>query len=216
MFTGLVEAVGTVRGVSIQGDVTELTVSSPFTGELKRGDSVAVSGVCTTVTCKTGDSFTVQLTHETMSVSRFASLKRGDRVNLERALAVTGRLDGHIVSGHVDGTAVLSSIERDRTTAVMRFCADEDVMRYIVRKGSVCVDGISLTVADEDDGSFAIAVIPETLRVTTLGDLETGDVVNIETDILGRYVEKMFSREKIAGKRKSGLDEARLREMGWF
>ncbi|WP_315506704.1 riboflavin synthase [Pyramidobacter piscolens] len=217
MFTGLVEAVGTIVAVSRRGDVTVFRVGAPFAGELKRGESVAVSGVCTTVTERDGASFAVELTGETMNASRFSFVTTGERVNLERALPADGRLDGHFVAGHVDGTALVMSLRRGRHAADLWLNLPQDLARYVVRKGSLCVDGVSLTVAAVEGNACSVAVIPETLARTTLGTLAAGKKVNVETDLIARYVEKLMGLEapRDASKTPPELTAERLAQMGW-
>lgn len=217
MFTGLVEAVGTIVAVSRRGDVTVFRVGAPFAGELKRGESVAVSGVCTTVTERDGASFAVELTGETMNASRFSFVTTGERVNLERALPADGRLDGHFVAGHVDGTALVMSLRRGRHAAELWLNLPQDLARYVVRKGSLCVDGVSLTVAAVEGNACSVAVIPETLARTTLGTLAAGKKVNVETDLIARYVEKLMGLEapRDASKTPPELTAERLARMGW-
>ena len=215
--TGLVEAVGTIVAVSRRGDVTVFRVGAPFAGELKRGESVAVSGVCTTVTERDGASFDVELTGETMNASRFSFVSTGERVNLERALPADGRLDGHFVAGHVDGTALVMSLRRGRHAADLWLNLPQDLARYVVRKGSLCVDGVSLTVAAVEGNACSVAVIPETLARTTLGTLAAGKKVNVETDLIARYVEKLMGLEapRDASKTPPELTAERLARMGW-
>ena len=217
MFTGLVEAVGTIVAVSRRGDVTVFRVGAPFAGELKRGESVAVSGVCTTVTERDGASFAVELTGETMNASRFSFVTTGERVNLERALPADGRLDGHFVAGHVDGTALVMSLRRGRHAADLWLNLPQDLARYVVRKGSLCVDGVSLTVAAVEGNACSVAVIPETLARTTLGTLAAGKKVTVETDLIARYVEKLMGLEapRDASKTPPELTAERLARMGW-
>ena len=217
MFTGLVEAVGTIVAVSRRGDVTVFRVGAPFAGELKRGESVAVGGVCTTVTERDGASFAVELTGETMNASRFSFVTTGERVNLERALPADGRLDGHFVAGHVDGTALVMSLRRGRHAADLWLNLPQDLARYVVRKGSLCVDGVSLTVAAVEGNACSVAVIPETLARTTLGTLAAGKKVNVETDLIARYVEKLMGLEapRDASKTPPELTAERLARMGW-
>ncbi|MDY3868563.1 MAG: riboflavin synthase [Pyramidobacter sp.] len=215
MFTGLVEAVGTINRMTSKDDVRVFQISAPFSSELNRGDSVAVSGVCSTVTDFSSSWFCVEMTEETLSVSRFGSVVPGERVNLERALRVTDRLDGHIAAGHVDGVGKVLSLERGRNAAVLRIEVPRHISRYIVRKGSVCVDGVSLTVASESGNAFSVAVIPETLARTTLGGLTAGMSVNLESDILARYAEKLMGLSAPAEAKSGGLTQERLAEMGW-
>lgn len=217
MFTGLVEALGTVTRVARGGDVTEIRVACPFAAGLNLGDSVCVSGVCVTVAGRDGASFRAQLTEETMRVSRFGVLTEGERVNLERALPVDGRLGGHIVAGHVDGTGLVMALKKTRLSARLWISVPENLARYVARKGSVCVDGVSLTVADAVGTSFSVAVIPETLSRTTLGWLRAGKSVNIETDMIARYVERLLGLGAGAdGPAPSGgLTMEKLARMGW-
>ncbi len=220
MFTGLVEAVGTILKITKGADVTTLRVSAPFAGELKCGDSVAICGLCTTVVERNSACFSVELTDESMRVSRFSSLIAGEPVNLERALPVTGRLDGHLVAGHVDGTAVVLSLKKNRTTAVLTLNLPQNLMRYVVYKGSICVDGVSLTVASVEGNACSVAVIPETLARTTLGQMAAGKRVNIETDMIARYIEKFLGivPEKSDGEKTAApepLTAERLARMGW-
>lgn len=217
MFTGLVEAVGTIVSVSRRGDVTVFRVGSPFAGELKGGESVAVSGVCTTVTECDGASFAVELTGETMNVSRFSFVTAGERVNLERALPANGRLDGHLVAGHVDGTALVMSLRRGRHAAELWLNLPPELARYVVRKGSLCIDGVSLTVAAVEGNACSAAVIPETLARTTLGTLAAGKRVNVETDLIARYVEKLMGLEapRDSSEASGTLTREKLAQMGW-
>lgn len=217
MFTGLVEAVGTIVSVSRRGDVTVFRVGSPFAGELKGGESVAVSGVCTTVIKCDGASFAVELTGETMNVSRFSFVTAGERVNLERALPANGRLDGHLVAGHVDGTALVMSLRRGRHAAELWLNLPPELARYVVRKGSLCVDGVSLTVAAVEGNACSAAVIPETLARTTLGTLAAGKRVNVETDLIARYVEKLMGLEapRDSSEASGTLTREKLAQMGW-
>lgn len=218
MFTGLVEAVGRVLSITRRGDVTDLTVEAPFADEMKTGDSVALSGVCSTAVRIAAGTFTVQLTDETMKVSRFSLLIPGDRLNLERALPVTGRLDGHLVAGHVDGVGLVLSLKKGRSSAELWLNLPKELMRYVVYKGSICVDGVSLTVASVQGNSCSVAVIPETLERTTLGTLCAGRKVNIETDMIARYVEKLLGLSKdtepSAGAA-GALTQEKLAQMGW-
>lgn len=217
MFTGLVEAVGTLASISRREDVTVLRINAPFAGELKRGESVAVSGVCTTVTVSDRASFTVELTDETMNVSRFSFIAVGESVNLERALPADGRLNGHFVAGHVDGVAVVMSLLRGRNAAELWLSLPQKLMRYVVHKGSLCVDGVSLTVAVVEDDACSVAVIPETLARTTLGKLTVGKKVNVETDMIARYIEKLMGLEQSCSTSEGlkALTREKLAQMGW-
>ena len=204
MFTGLVEAVGTVRDLRKTGEVFRLSIECPkIAPELALGQSVSVSGACLSVVALAGSVFDggvlhgsifhVEMMPETAGRTRFSSLTRGSRVNLERAMKLDGRLDGHLVLGHVDGTAVLEKLSGPARTKEARFRASKDVMRYVVPKGSVAVDGVSLTVIDADSEGFSVGLIPTTLEDCTLGQIQPGDVVNIETDVIGKYVERLLN-----------------------
>jgi len=196
MFTGLVETVGSVRDFKKTESVFRLSVECPkLVPELIFGQSVAVSGACLTVVSTGSGVFDVEIMPETFARTRFSSLSRGARVNLERAMRLDGRLEGHIVQGHVDGTATLEKLTGPTRTRTAWFRAPENLMRYIVGKGSIAVDGVSLTVIDAGKAGkefFSVGLIPATLENSTLGDLKPGDAVNIETDIIGKYVERLF------------------------
>lgn len=192
MFTGIVEEVGEIRSVTPRDDVVELVIDGPVVAQgTRHGDSIAVNGVCLTVVEINGAGFSVEMVPETLRRSGLATAAAGGRVNLERAAAVGQRLGGHIMQGHVDGTAsVISHTAGDRT-AELRFTLGPELSRYVVEKGSIAVDGVSLTVADTAGDSFAVALIPTTLADTTLAGRQPGDVVNIEVDVLAKYVERL-------------------------
>ncbi|GAA1020771.1 MULTISPECIES: riboflavin synthase [Amycolatopsis] len=189
MFTGIVEEVGEVTAVEQLTDAARLTVRGPLvTSDAGHGDSIAVSGVCLTVVTVSGGEFTVDVVNETLQRSSLAKVAVGDAVNLERATPAGGRLGGHIMQGHVDGTGVfVSRDERGVTT----FSLPPALSRYVVEKGSIAVDGVSLTVASVSEDRFSVALIPTTLEVTTLGRREEGDHVNLEVDVVAKYVEKL-------------------------
>ncbi len=190
MFSGIVEAVRKIGAVVAAGGGARLTIASPFTG-LELGESVCVSGVCLTVIPSDKESFEVDVSPETLRRSRFATLKSGDEVNLERSLRLGDRLSGHLVFGHVDGVGRLASITADGDSRLCRFEAPEAISRYLVEKGSIAVDGVSLTVFRCEGLGFSVSIIPHTARVTTLGNLRPGDEVNLESDMIARYVEKL-------------------------
>jgi riboflavin synthase len=190
LFSGIVEGVGKIGAVVAAGGGTRLAIASPFTG-LEVGESVCVSGVCLTVIASDKGSFEVDVSPETLRRSRFAALKSGDEVNLERSLRWGDRLSGHLVFGHVDGVGRLASITVDGDSRLCRFEAPETISRYLVEKGSIAVDGVSLTVFLCEGLSFSVSIIPHTARVTTLGNLRPGDEVNLESDMIARYVEKL-------------------------
>jgi len=212
MFTGLIEELGTVKRLSV-GTVARLVVaSSKVIGDVAVGDSVAVNGVCLTVTSIGSGELSFDAVPETLSRSTLKDLHPGDRVNLEASLRAGKMIGGHFVQGHVDGVGVVESVRTLADSAVIGFKAPEEVLRYIVEKASVAMDGISLTVASVDESGFTVALIPHTLKVTTLGLRRPGDKVNIETDIIGKYVEKF-----LAGKRgPSGVTEDMLRNAGFM
>ncbi|OZM72993.1 riboflavin synthase [Amycolatopsis antarctica] len=191
MFTGIVEEIGDVVAIDQVPDAARLTVRGPLvTTDAAHGDSIAVSGVCLTVVDVAGGEFTVDVVHETLSRSSLAKVREGDRVNLERATPAGGRLGGHIMQGHVDGTGTyLARDERGMT----RFALPPELARYVVEKGSIAVDGVSLTVAAVTAEQFGVALIPTTLELTTLGARQPGDPVNLEVDVLAKYVERLAS-----------------------
>ena len=191
MFTGLVAAKGTVESAERSGDGVRLTVATDLAGELARGDSVAVNGVCLTAVDIGSGSFRADVVQETLERSSLGPLGEGDPVNLELPLRAGDRLGGHMVQGHVDGTGTIDSSGEDGFGRRLRVACGTELLRYIVEKGSVAVDGVSLTVASVDDEAFEIALIPETLERTTLGDAAPGRTVNLEVDILAKYVEKL-------------------------
>lgn len=222
MFTGLIETVGTISGISRLEEVVLLEISAAgIAGYLKPGDSVAVSGACLTVVKRCGGGFTVDMMSETVRATKFSHLKIGSRVNLERALSLDSRLDGHLVAGHVDGVAEVAEIEVYGRTRKYIFTAGEEILRGIIAKGSVAVDGVSLTVIDAGKTGFSVGIIPTTLADTTISDLKRGDCVNIETDMIGKYVMKFLgpglSSEKEAGDgTQRSLSWDKLAKYGWI
>lgn len=193
MFTGIIEAVGKVAGLERGSESVRLSVTSGKIAEdVALGDSVSINGVCLTVTQINAPRITFDAVYETLRKSTLGDLSVGDAVNLERAVPVGGRLGGHVVQGHVDGTGRVASIRPIGNSWFVYIDAVPELMRYIVTKGSVAVNGISLTVAESEDRTFALSIIPHTWENTTLEHLRAGDAVNIETDILGKYVEKML------------------------
>jgi riboflavin synthase len=194
MFTGLVADLGTVAEVHSTPDGVRLAIESPLARELTEGDSVAVNGVCLTAVGLCGDRFGAEVMHETLRRSSLGAVRSGTRVNLELPLAASGRLGGHFVQGHVDGVGVIAATREDGFARVVTIEADPELLRYVVEKGSITVDGVSLTVARIDDGSFDVSLIPETLQRTNLGSAGPGTPVNLEVDILAKYLEKLVSR----------------------
>ena len=193
MFTGIVEEKGSVRYMQLTGESGVLAVRAKKVLErTKIGDSIAVNGVCLTVTSLQPDGFTADVMAETSRRSSLGSCKVGSQVNLERAMAADGRFGGHIVAGHVDGTGCILRIEKDDNAVWFTIHAEPNLLRYVVEKGSIAVDGISLTVAAVSSDAFSVSTIPHTVSCTNLCQRHKNDVVNLETDILGKYVEKLF------------------------
>ena len=198
MFTGIVEECGTVLGVLKNGVSGSLQIQASTVLEgTKTGDSIAVNGVCLTVTKLTKSSFTADVMAETFRRTNLGSLGKNSRVNLERAMAANGRFGGHIVSGHIDGTGVISRIKEEGNAVWIYISAPQSILNLIVEKGSVAVDGISLTVAAVSDKEFAVSVIPHTRENTALSGKKTGAVVNLENDIIGKYVQKLTGTAQI-------------------
>lgn len=203
MFTGIIEETGVVTDIKKGAKSCVLSVSTNVVlSDVKLGDSIAINGVCTTVTTVKGNIFTVDIMAETMRKTSFSNLKKGDRVNLERAMSANGRFGGHIVSGHIDGVGTIRSFVKEDNAVWVTIGASDDIMRYIVKKGSITIDGISLTVALVYKDAFAVSVIPHTAEETTLLSKHSGDAVNLECDIVGKYVEKF-----VAPKSNSNLEE---------
>ncbi|PSQ01422.1 riboflavin synthase [Halobacteriales archaeon QS_5_70_17] len=193
MFTGIVETTGEVREVREGADGTRVRVACGFADELAHGESVSVSGACLTVEGGDADGFELFLSAETLARTYLDDLAVGDRVNLERALPADGRFDGHVVQGHVDGTAEVTRIERVGDDWEFAFSLPGDLAQYVVEKGSITVDGISLTVADLAADEFAVAVIPATYDLTNLSEKAVGDPVHLEVDVIAKYVERLLA-----------------------
>jgi riboflavin synthase len=191
VFTGLVQDLGRIAGAHSSGDGVRLTVRTALAPEIGAGDSVAVNGVCLTATSVTDGAFEAEVMNETLSRSSLAQAGEGAVVNLELPLRPTDRLGGHVVQGHVDAVGVVRDVRADGFARTVEIEASPDVLRYIVHKGSVAVDGVSLTVADIDDASFTVSLIPETLERTNLGRAAAGTRVNLEVDVMAKYVEKL-------------------------
>ena len=212
MFTGLIASLGTVERLAEGSTSCRLTVRAPqLLSGVKIGDSIAVNGVCLTVVHLRGDTFTADVMPETVRRTTLHLLQPGDRVNLEKALRPTDGLDGHIVQGHVEGVGTIQQIISEGNARVYRIQAPGELLRYIVEKGSIAVDGISLTVTETDDSGFGVSLIPHTAKMTTLGYKSAGDAVNLETDILARYVEKMLGIDKRGTVLQAGISRMLLR-----
>ena len=194
MFTGLVADLGTVVAVDATDDGVRLRVSTSLAGELRDGDSVAVNGVCLTAVGPGGGGFGADVMHETLRRSSLREVRPGARVNLELPLRAEDRLGGHVVQGHVDGLGSVAAVREDGFARVVTIATDPALLRYVVEKGSIAVDGVSLTVAAVDGDRFDVSLIPETLARTTLGAAAEGTPVNLEVDILAKYVEKLLPR----------------------
>jgi riboflavin synthase len=203
MFTGIVEELGVVEGLVDQGDAVRLTVRGPHVMvDARLGDSVAVNGCCLTVAERDQETFTADVMRETLEKTALGGLAPGDRVNLERAVTPQTRLGGHIVQGHVDGTGRVLRRTPSEHWEVVEISLPADIARYLVAKGSITVDGISLTVVDVAEESFTVSLIPETLARTTLGFRQPGDPVNLEVDVVAKYVERLLQgREQSSGER---------------
>lgn len=196
MFTGIVEETGSVVRVQKGAHSAVLTVQARKVLEGTRiGDSIAVNGICLTVTAMSPDTFTADVMHETLDRTGLSSLGPGSPVNLERAMPADGRFGGHIVSGHIDGVGRITDVRRDDTAVWYTVEAAPDLLRLVVEKGSIALDGISLTVAATGRNTFSVSIIPHTAAQTVLGRRKVGDLVNLETDIIGKYVEKLMGRE---------------------
>lgn len=219
MFTGIIEEIGTIVGIKngTKSSVLQIAGKRIF-DDLKIGDSVAVNGVCLTVTDISDHTFSADVMHETLTRSSLGALKRNSVVNLERAMAADGRFGGHIVSGHIDGTGTIQTIEKDDNAVWYTIKAPEKLMRYIVEKGSVAIDGISLTVAKTSRETFSVSVIPHTIRETILETKGVGSIVNLENDIVGKYIERFLQspvEEKGAGSPKSNITMEFLAKAGF-
>lgn len=193
MFTGIVEELGMIKRISIQGTSGQIAIRANKVLERTRiGDSIAVNGICLTVTSLQRDGFTADIMAETVRRSSLSKAVNGDAVNLERAMAADGRFGGHIVSGHIDGTGKIVSYRKEENAVWVEIETSGDILKLIVEKGSICIDGISLTVADVSDTEFKVSVIPHTGEETTLLKKKPGDLVNLENDVVGKYVEKLM------------------------
>ncbi|EWC59293.1 Riboflavin synthase eubacterial/eukaryotic [Actinokineospora spheciospongiae] len=216
LFTGIVEERGAVVAVRDLADAARVTISGPLvTSDAKQGDSIAVNGVCLTVVELDGGTFTADVMHETLKRSSLDGVAEGDSVNLERAAAVGQRFGGHIVQGHVDGTGVLISREPSEHWDLVTIGLPPHLARYVVEKGSITVDGVSLTVVQVGDDRFSVSLIPETLRATTLGQRAPGDKVNLEVDVIAKYVERLTTPHlPVSGAGHTGGDPAGQEDQG--
>lgn len=219
MFTGIIEEIGEILAMQRGAESMTLTVKARIILEdIKIGDSIATNGVCLTVAALGKNSFKADVMHETMNRSSLGTLKIGSRVNLERAMRADGRFGGHMVAGHIDGTGRITEIRKDDNAVWYTIAAKQEILRYIVEKGSIAIDGISLTVAEITKESFSVSIIPHTLQQTTLAERKKGDTVNLENDMVGKYIEKFMinNTQKAAESGKSRIDGNFLMKNGFL
>ncbi len=219
MFTGIIEGLGTLKTIKPSGGAMQLVVEADFELEgAKLGDSIAVNGACLTVTHLQGRRFHVDVSPETVAKTTFKGAQIGERVNLERALRLSDRLDGHLVSGHVDGIGRLSGRKNLANAIVLTFDVAPELGHYMIQKGSVAIDGVSLTINDCGQTNFQVSIIPHTAEITTVGTKAVGAAVNIETDMIGKYVERFVSGGGKAGRPtgRSGVDMNLLARSGFL
>lgn len=196
MFTGIIEGLGKINGIRSTGRGKRLTIEADFSlDQTKIGDSISVSGACLTAVKMDGRRFEVDVSPETLQVTTFDKAKVGDRVNLERALRLSDRIDGHLVAGHVDGTGIIKQLVPLGNAIMVTIAVEQSLSRYMIAKGSVAVDGISLTINDCDNSGFSVSIIPHTAKLTTIGFKGKGDRVHIEADMIGKYVERFVGRK---------------------
>lgn len=200
MFTGIIEETGIIQSIRRGTCSAVLTIQAETVlTDIHTGDSIAVNGVCLTVTGHRAGSFTADVMHETLNRSSLGCLRPGQKVNLERAMQANGRFGGHIVSGHIDGTGTISHIRRDDNAVWYTIRTSDAILRYVIEKGSIAIDGISLTVADLQTNAFSVSVIPHTASATTLSGRRCGDLVNLENDCIGKYVARLLTTNPAAG-----------------
>jgi len=218
MFTGIIEAIGTVSALESRGSDMRVSIRSGQLdlGDVKLGDSIAVNGICLTAVALPGDGFVADVSGETMRRSAFVDLKLGSRVNLEKALTPTTRLGGHLVSGHVDGVGEVLSVKNDGRSVRFRIKAPTELAKYIAEKGSITVDGVSLTVNSVDGATFDLNIVPHTVQETTLSDFVAGRRVNLEVDLIARYLERLLLGNKAAQGKNDGISMAFLAEHGFI
>lgn len=198
MFTGIIQSKGSIKEIFSSSDGARLKINTNALdlSDTNVGDSIAVDGVCLTVTELTESSFTADVSNETLTCTTFSALKQGKNVNLERSLRVNQGVDGHLVSGHVDGIGAVNSIEKDGDSVRIKIEVQGDIIKYIAKKGSICINGVSLTVNSVENNFFDVNIVPHTLSATTLGDLSLQSNVNIEIDQIARYVERLLSQNE--------------------
>lgn len=212
MFTGIIEEIGTIQAVKKGIKSAVLTVKAEkITKDMHIGDSISVNGVCLTVISFQNKQFDADIMPETLNRSSLGNLKPGSHVNLERAMSADGRFGGHIVAGHIDGTGIIHEIKREDNAVWYTINAEDNIMRYIIEKGSIAIDGISLTVAQTGKNHFKVSIIPHTMQETILTEKKKGDIVNLENDCVGKYIEHLLGFEKQTG----GITADFLRENGF-
>ena len=221
MFTGIIEGLGTIAGIRSSGQGSRLTVEADFSlDQTKIGDSISVSGACLTAVKIDGKRFEVDVSPETLQITTFGQAKVGERLNIERALRLSDRIDGHLVSGHIDGVGIVKKREYLSNAIIVTIGVDESLTQYMIAKGSVAMDGISLTINARESDSFSVSVIPHTAQLTTIGFKNKGDRVNIETDMIGKYVERFISgspgRSKENHSKQGSIDHAYLVKTGFI
>lgn len=218
MFTGIIEEIGIVKSLNIGSESSKLVIeASKVLDKSLIGDSISTNGVCLTVTNMSSESFEVDIMQETFRRSNLEELKCGSKVNLERALTIEKRLGGHIVSGHIDGCGEISSLIREKNAVWVTIKASKNILKYIIEKGSIAIDGISLTVAYVDNEVFKVSIIPHTGEETTLLCKKAGDKVNLECDMIGKYVEKLLGlNNDKEEKKESKITEQFLRSNGFY
>ncbi len=201
MFTGIIEEIGVIKSVQRGRNSARLTISAKtILEDVRLGDSISVNGVCLTVTSFTKSEFNADVMHETMNRSSLKQLNSGSKVNLERAMLLGSRFGGHIVSGHIDGTGSIINVEADDNAVWYRIRADRDILRFIIEKGSIAIDGISLTVAKLYNDGFSVSIIPHSMENTILKYKKAGDIVNLENDCVGKYVARLMGETGFSGK----------------
>ena len=217
MFTGIIEEIGTIKSINSTGISSQLCISAnKILEDTKIGDSIAVNGVCLTVTSIKSNLFTADVMAETLRRSNLGSLIPQSKVNLERAMIANGRFGGHIVSGHIDGTGTIVETKPEGNAVWIKINCSDNLLKYIIHKGSITIDGISLTVAKVTDSDFSVSIIPHTAANTTLLQKKSGDVVNLENDVVGKYIEKLLSFQKTdEQKPQSKITEEFLRQNGF-
>jgi riboflavin synthase len=215
MFTGIIEEMGAIAAIEKALAGTRLTIlASIVMGDLKIGDSVSVNGVCLTAVSRGDRDFSVEVSPETLSVTTLGGMGVGTPVNLERAMKLNERIGGHLVAGHVDGVGAIRSRHQEGNTIVLTIGAPPEILRYCVTKGSITVDGISLTINDVTDRGFGVAIIPHTAKVTTLGLKQVNDSVNLESDLIGKYVERLLQERSQLPKPTISIDKDYLQKQG--